>query len=239
MLDFLKELDANEIKAFYESIDTVWPKNNRWHDYNQSEIKNYIHRFPLQNRKILNAGSGGNDYGLNTDMCHLDIAENKIENAKNYVVGSIERMPFDNNSFDVVICVGSVLNYCDAVKAINEMARVLKNNGVLILEFENSYSFEFKNTTAYKAAATVVTTEYFNAPHKMWVYSLDYIREILCDNNLVPNNIYPYHILSSFAYFYSRNENKAAKYAPLDKILRHIPIVRKHSGNVIISCKKR
>lgn len=234
----MEKINVNYIKNFYESVDVVWPENDKWHDLNQKIIKKYIHRFPFNNCKILNAGSGGNNYDLNVDMCHVDIAENKIKNTKNYIVSSIEKMPFENNYFDVVICVGSVLNYCDAVKAIGEVARVLKNKGLLILEFENSYSFEFKNTKAYKANAAVITTNYFNTPHKMWVYSLKYIYQILCENNLMPSNIYPFHILSSLAYFYNRNENKAAKYASLDRIFRHIPIIRKHSGNVILLGKK-
>lgn len=235
----MEEFDANEIKAFYERVDTVWPKNDKWHNLNQKEIKKFIYRVPLQNCKILNAGSGGNNYDLNVDMYHVDVAESKIKNYKNHIVSSIENMPFDDNSFDIVICVGSVLNYCDALKAINEMARVLSKNGLLILEFENSYSFEFKNTKAYKANAAVVTTNYFNTPHRMWVYSLDYVCRLLRENNLVPSNIYPFHILSSFAYFHNKNENKAAKYALFDKIFRHIPIIQKHSGNVILLGKKR
>lgn len=177
----MEEFDANEIKAFYERVDTEWPKNDKWHNLNQKEIKKFIYRVPLQNCKILNAGSGGNNYDLNVDMYHVDVAESKIKNYKNHIVSNIENMPFDDNSFDIVICVGSVLNYCDALKAINEMARVLSKNGLLILEFENSYSFEFKNTKAYKANAAVVTTNYFNTPHRMWVYSLDYCaKTILC-----------------------------------------------------------
>lgn len=235
----MDKFDSNEIKDFYENVDTVWPENDNWHIWNQKEIKKYINTFHFHNCKVLNAGSGGNDYGLDVDMYHVDIAENKIKNTAQYVVSSIEKLPFEDNCFDVVICVGSVINYCDAVKSISELGRVLKSKGLLILEFENSYSFEFKNTKAYKQNAAIITTSYFNKPHKMWVYSLDYICRILSENNITYSNIYPFHILSSFAYFYTKDENKSAKYTSLDKIFRHIPIIRKISGNIILTGTKK
>lgn len=234
----MDNFNTAEIKDFYENIDNVWPENDDWHYWNQKEIKKYIHSFKLHSGRILNAGSGGNTYDLSVDMYHVDIAESKIKNTNKYVVSSIEEMPFEDNYFDVVICVGSVINYCDAVKAISEMGRVLKHGGLLILEFENSYSFEFKNTKAYKASAAVVTTNYFNKSHRMWVYSLNYICSIMHENKLIAGDFYPYHILSGLVYFYNRNENKAAKYVWWDKIFRHLPIIRQYSGNMILTGRK-
>lgn len=235
----MKKLDETKIRNFYEGVDCVWPLDDKWHEHNQKEIKKFIHQFSFDNCKILNAGSGGNSYGLNNEMYHIDIAENKIKNQKHHFVCSIEQMPFKDSSFDVVICVGSVINYCDAILALNEIARVLKKNGILILEFENSYSFEFRGTPAFKANASIVTTQYFNRPHIMWVYSLKYIANILRQNNFIIKTVYPFHIFSSLAYFYNKNENKAAKCTALDMICRYIPILRRYSGNVILlSCKK-
>lgn len=235
----MSQLSQKEIEDFYRQVNNVWPDNDKWHDISQLEIQKYIHRFCFTNCTILNAGSGGNNYGLTNEMIHVDIAENKIKNTKKYYVCSIENMPFQNESFDVIICVGSVLNYCDAVKAINEMSRVLKPGGILILEFENSYSFEFMKTAAYKTNASIITTNYFNKPHKMWVYSPNYISKILSKEKMIVKDVRTFHILSSLSYYYNRNENKAAKYASLDKIFRHIPIIRKHSGNIILFAKKQ
>lgn len=235
----MEKLDEKEIQKFYEEVDCVWPLNDKWHKYNQKEIKKFIHRFSFENCKILNAGSGGNDYGLNNNMYHIDIAENKIKNQKHYFVGSIEQMPFKDSSFDVVICVGSVINYCDAIIALNEISRVLKKNGILILEFENSYSFEYRGTQAFKANTSIVTTQYFSCSHKMWVYSLKYIINILRKNNFTIKTVYPFHILSSLAYYFNKSENAAAKYIVLDIFCRYIPILRRYSGNVILLGSKK
>ena len=196
----MQKLNNIEIKKFYEEVDTVWPSGDKWHTFNQQEIQKFIHKISFKNCKILNAGSGGSDYDLPNDMYHIDIAENKIKSKKNYFVGSIEKMPYEDSMFDVVICVGSVINYCDVSKALSEMTRVLKRQGLLILEFENSYSFEFKHTSAYKANSSIITTQYFNRPHKMWVYSLKYIAKIMRQNGLHIQKIYPFHIMSSLVY---------------------------------------
>ncbi len=59
-------------------------------------------------------------------------------------------MPFNNLFFDNILCVGSVLNYCDALTALSELSRVLKPNGNLILEYESSWGFEYLHKSCYK-----------------------------------------------------------------------------------------
>jgi len=49
--------------------------------------------------------------------------------------GVAEDLPFGEASFDVVLCVTVLQNVTDAHKALSEMRRVLKPNGVLLLSF--------------------------------------------------------------------------------------------------------
>lgn len=46
---------------------------------------------------------------------------------------SIEKIPFDDNHFDLIICVGVLMHVLDDRKAIKEMYRVLKKGGELLL----------------------------------------------------------------------------------------------------------
>lgn len=237
-----KRIDYKTVKEFYSKVDNVWPSNNRWHNYNQSEIKKYIHK-KLNNvlhssKKVLNAGSGGTNYDLGIEMYHVDIVENKIKKYKHHFVTSIENIPFKDNFFDIVICVGSVINYCDAAKTVNELIRVLKHNGIIILEYENSYSFEYMNTISYKSSAAIITTSYFNKPHNMWVYSNKYICKLLLSNKIIIMDRHPYHILSSLIVHYTKDERLASRFSFLDVIFRHIPFIRNHSGNTILLGRK-
>jgi len=156
----MNHLDQESIKNFYENVSEVWPKDNTWYLYLKSGIEKYIKKRcnSLNNPCILNAGSGGNNYGIVSDnMYHVDIVENKIANLKNAVVSSIEKLPFSDAMFDYAICVGSVINYCDAVTSIAEMSRVIKKHGKLILEFENSFSFEYFGRKEYGKSAEIVS----------------------------------------------------------------------------------
>lgn len=96
----------------------------------------------------------------------------KVKNCKNYIVSSIERLSFPDESFDNTICVGSgVLNYCVAFQTISELSRVLGKSGKIILEFENSWGYEYMNTKEYKAPVTVITLEYMHEQHIQWLFS--------------------------------------------------------------------
>jgi ubiquinone/menaquinone biosynthesis C-methylase UbiE len=171
-------------------------------------------------------------------MYHVDIAKNKIAHLKNSVVASIEKLPFNDMVFDYIICVGSVINYCDAMAAIAEMSRVLKKHGMLILEFENSFSFEYYGKTEYGKSAEIVTTKYMDRSHQLWVYSFDYIKRILTEFSFGIRNFSAFHILSSLRLKKIDNENIAAGLAKFDCILRHMPYFRKHAGNIILLCEK-
>lgn len=237
----MDHLDQEDIKNFYENTTEIWPKNNAWYSYLKSVIETYIQKKykSLNNACILNAGSGGNDYGIaSNNMYHVDIAKNKIAHLKNSVVASIEKLPFNDMMFDYVICVGSVINYCDAMAAIAEMSRVLKKHGMLILEFENSFSFEYYGKAEYGKSAEIVTTEYMDRSHRLWVYSFEYIKKILKEFSFRIHDFSAFHILSSLHFKKFDDENIAARLARFDCILRYIPYFRKHAGNIILFCEK-
>ena len=98
----------------YEKTESVWSSSS-WYKHSYNYIDNYINNSEIvKSNYILNAGSAGNAYSLKCRMHHIDIAKNKIENCKEYTVGSIEKIPSDDCVFDGVLCVGSVINYTDA-----------------------------------------------------------------------------------------------------------------------------
>lgn len=236
---FNDEEIKEKIKEFYEKSELVWPENDGWHKINQQTIYHFLHSLTFsKGANVLNAGSGGNNYNLSCNMHHLDIVANKIKHLNQSKVGSVEAIPYGDAEFDATICVGSILNYCDATLAISELSRTLKIGGQLILEFETSYSYEYINTNAYKKNAAIASTMYFDEPHRMWVYALKYIINILKENSLIVDKTLKYHILSGLAYRLCKDENRASKYALLDGILRHVPFISQHAANVILLCTK-
>lgn len=78
----------------------------------------------------------------------LDLTPKMIETAQakqlpnaTFLVGDSENLPFENASFDVVICANSFHHYPNPQKFFNGAARVLRPGGTLILRDYTSFGF--------------------------------------------------------------------------------------------------
>lgn len=230
----------NEVKKFYNSTPEIWAADDGWHQWSLRQIQKYLGGITfLDQDSVLNAGSGGNCYNISCkEMVHVDIAEKKLKGIPNAVVSSVESMPFPDARFDGIVCVGSVINYCDAGATIAEFSRVSKPGAILILEFENSGGFEYRKSACYGNSAAVVTVQFQGSPHTQWVYSLSYICSLLKANHFLIQDVFPYHICSSLALSLNGVEEKSVKYARIDRLARKIPLLATHANNYIIRCHK-
>ena len=88
--------------------------------------------------------------GLDISEGMLAVGKEKIANVNlsekiEMVVGDSEEMPFDDDTFDAITVSFGVRNFANLDKGIQEIARVLKPSGVLvILETSNPTKFPFK-----------------------------------------------------------------------------------------------
>lgn len=233
-------LDQKIIEDFYNSIDNIWDSKDLWHMYSFNQISRYLkkHTFSPESY-ILNAGSGGNDYGIRAKIHHVDIAENKIKSCPLFTTSSIEDLPFDNNVFDGIICVGSVINYCDAFRVVSEFSRVLRKGGTLILEFESSSGFEYRHMEYYKSSSCSVTVKFRGQAHNQYLFSPTYIFKILKNFNFKIAKKQNFHIFSAYKLSQGLTEEKATKWAKYDKFISWIRPLANHSNNIIITCIKK
>lgn len=234
-----KQINEKEVADFYNKVEEIWPSNELWYKHTKKQIEKFVRKYAFENNNyVLNAGSGGYDYHLNVQMHHVDIAAEKIKHLPLYTIASIEKLPFAADTFDGVLCVGSVINYCDAIAAIAELSRVLKPGGKLLLEYENSYAYEYKNKSCYKANAQMIETIYQGNKQQQWVYSHHYINTILKKHGLKIISTHRFHIFSALMLYFGKNENSAARYAKFDIVGSHLPIINNHGSNFIVHCIK-
>lgn len=76
------------------------------------------------------------------DVTGMDISEGMLENARKIPglklqVGDIEHLPFADEAFDKIICLGVITYLPDETKALAELLRVLKPGGKLVLAVRN------------------------------------------------------------------------------------------------------
>jgi len=81
-------------------------------------------------------------YGVDFSSQAIELA--KVENPEiNFQYSSIYKLPFPNKKFDVIICLGVFQTVEYPEKALAEMARVLKKDGVLIVRTLNALSLSY------------------------------------------------------------------------------------------------
>jgi ubiquinone/menaquinone biosynthesis C-methylase UbiE len=94
---------------------------------------------------------------------------------------TVENLPFPEQSFGAVVCVGEVLAYCDPTQAIREFARILVPSGILVCDFGSSRSWKYRFTTNFGRSADLVVDKYNGSSEKIWIYDPLYIRSILTE----------------------------------------------------------
>ena len=182
------KIEIEDVKELYNNMEEIWPQNDPWYNYTQKKIHYFLKKWSsklkfTKKTKILNAGSGGNTYGIVGNHTHIDISEKHLAGVENAIVASVENMPLDSNLFDSCICVGSVINYCDLNMAIAEIDRVMKKGGILFLDFDQSKSFEFIGTKHYNSNIDIIKTFNSGYEDKIWIYSEKYVRNTLAAHN--------------------------------------------------------
>jgi ubiquinone/menaquinone biosynthesis C-methylase UbiE len=142
------------VKRRFSEVASDWADSYAHPDGDALHVKNLMTRlrFVVQaveghlprGAKILDVGCGPGGMAaklieLGYEVWGVDIAENMIRHAQErcgaerFRVGDIEQIPFPDNTFDGVVCLG-VIEYLDAdASALGEIERVLKPDGTAVI----------------------------------------------------------------------------------------------------------
>ncbi|MCR5546743.1 MAG: class I SAM-dependent methyltransferase [Lachnospiraceae bacterium] len=72
--------------------------------------------------------------GIDLTPRMIEVGKSKNLNGVNWVVGDCENLPFEDNSFDAIICSNSFHHYPNPQKFFDSVERVLRPGGRLILQ---------------------------------------------------------------------------------------------------------
>lgn len=140
-LDYWVTATVNPSKAYEQ-----WYKEEEKYLQNNIEINSFVLDVACGNgrnlKQIENISNNlfGLDHDPTAEKAFYELFPNK--NAK-FVLGKAENMPFKNNYFDVVMCIGSFANFGELkYKILDEIKRVLKDNGQIILSLYSENAFE-------------------------------------------------------------------------------------------------
>lgn len=127
--------------------DTTAKSYDKLHEQEQTEKLNLAkqliakHIVINEDTKILDVGCGsGYSSNFDCDVTGIDPSSELIDIAKQrydhkFIVGKAEELPFDDNSFDIVISLSALQNFDEVSEAIFEMKRVVNN--LIVISFPN------------------------------------------------------------------------------------------------------
>ncbi len=101
------------------------------------------------NKKLLDVACGGGGFlyyaeqrvscwGVDISQVAVEYASKLLKRAR-VEVGKAEVLPYNDGEFDFVTCLGSLEHFLDMGRALQEMRRVLKENGKLLIYVPNLY----------------------------------------------------------------------------------------------------
>ncbi|MBW9220265.1 methyltransferase domain-containing protein, partial [Methanothermococcus sp. SCGC AD-155-N22] len=92
---------------------------------------------------VLDCGCGfGSYYPLTKDLntLYLDLSYNQLKRfgkkyglRSNRICGDMLNLPFKDNTFDLILCINILEHVVDIDRALKELHRVLKNDGILLV----------------------------------------------------------------------------------------------------------
>lgn len=216
-----------------------WPDKDIWHTFTyrilHDHVQRHLNKLKLTSTQtVLNAGCGKTTYITDATMIYMDIIPEYVELFKDYLVGSIEKIPLPDNSVDCIICVGSVINYADIQKSFSEFSRILNSNGTLILEFERSNSAEFLFTSEYAKTVFMQRYRYNNQTHYLWMYNERFVIHLAEYYQLSCIKKYRYHCISSLLYRLGFSEDKVARYSKWDRMIQPFSYPLAHNEILIL-----
>lgn len=238
----VRRIPGEKVRSLYNRLDDMWGADS-WHDHTRKRLTRHLQKhgnLAKAANVVLHLGSAGESYGLQGSLtCHIDLAERRLLDTTGAVIGDIHALPIRPHSIDFCTCVGSVLNYCDAVVVLGQISKALKSEAHFFLEFETSDSWEYAGKPAYRQSAALSETFYGGDPDcKLWLYSLSYIKALLKANGFSIKAVERSHVLSSLVYLWTQDVARAARYGWADRIAEKIPILSQGAANITLLCQK-
>ena len=140
---------AEWVKDYYRDVETYdWVKVTDnlcgpeafFHKNRERATRKLVERYAPQGAPILDAGCGtglnlrnmpAGSVGMDINPRNLELVASRLPGHR-VVLGDVEAMPFEDDSFGAVVCTEVLEHVPDPSTALREIARVLRSGGVLI-----------------------------------------------------------------------------------------------------------
>lgn len=239
----IDRIPISEVRTRYDQQNEIWPQSDAWHIHLRRQYVSFIDSVVMYligvNRCIVNIGSAGDEYSISGDPhVHIDLSRKLLPKNGRSLIADAHSLPIRDNSADLVLAIGSVINYCSPIEIISEASRVTKQNAYFLFDFEQSDAFEHIGDENRGKASFLKITKYDGRSERLWYYSGNLIFTTLQNAGFQLNSIRPVHILSSLMYGLTQNQSLSDRLSKYDRLVRKIPILNKKASSFIILAQK-
>jgi SAM-dependent methyltransferase len=138
--------EHDEIRSFY---DTVYYRDAGNRVVVSGHLRRLAKRYVHPGDQVLDIACGTGNWLMAACECGaipagIDLSPRAIEICRHnmprgeFVSGPAESLPFTDNSYNLVTCLGSLEHFLDPVAAVREMVRVAKDDAMFIILVPNS-----------------------------------------------------------------------------------------------------
>lgn len=85
---------------------------------------------------LLSAGAA-EVVGIDNSSAALELARSSVSGSVRWELGNVASLPYDDDSFDVVVCFEVIEHVDEQEQALDELARVLRSDGLLFISSPN------------------------------------------------------------------------------------------------------
>lgn len=132
-----REFYENQADEFNRTRQYVWPSTKKFLDSIDSSSNPKILEIGCGNGRNMSYRSELNIRGIDYSQKLVDIVNKKFDDNNKAIKANMTKLPFENNSFDYIMCI-AVYHHLDdndkRKKALLEMQRVCKPNGNIFLQ---------------------------------------------------------------------------------------------------------
>ena len=141
--DRVIELSKDEFNNTYINLKSR--ARDRKTDLNDKSIKYILENIDSRSVKIIDVGCG-NGYLLesingNFEKYGCDLYDNHNNLSFRYIKGDLECLPFDDNSFDTVLCCHTIEHLPNIYKAVSELIRISARQLIIVVPKQRYYYY--------------------------------------------------------------------------------------------------
>lgn len=152
---------GDDAKEYFSDEDTVarwWNPEDR--DsllalHFKKQVRYVTEQFDWKGKDVLDVGTGRGRFAISfalegANVYAMDISKEMLQLAKNesdgagarieFQQGDAENLPYDDESFDIVTCMETIMHLPDPQKAIHELARVARPGAKIAVSMNNTLS---------------------------------------------------------------------------------------------------